>query len=224
MYVRASYKAKPYGRKYSAASKSAARAANKEETKWFDTIRDPKAKTGTTVQPVDTTSDIQLLNATIAAGVTVNDRVAQRIFIKSLHIKGMLQLNPAATVSAQKVSVMLVLRKRTAAALLTSDVIDSQVAGPLYTPNAQYNWNNVPSDIKILRRWNYSLQGLPAGGPTSSQAISVDKIVPIKLSSKFSFVNGLTDNELSIIVVGDQAASATLAANFAYTCRLYFTG
>lgn len=195
MYVRAGVKSLQWKRKPAA---SRPFAASSTDLKYIDTFFDP-ALAGTALQLING-GDQKPLNGITVGTSPVGQHVGAKVMMKKLVINGVVSALAGAT-QQQDVSIMLVYSPKGTLAPSFTNTLDAN------QPTAQYNYDNVPDDLKVLRRWNYALTPYGLG---ANECYDFHKTVI--LNKKITFTKGgAVDNGLLYLIAVGQRSGATAA-------------
>lgn len=160
----------------------------------------------------DTTGTITLV-ATIAQGVSVNQRTGKKAVYKSVQIRGAWNAGTAGTVTDQ--AAMLVYdRKPTAALPAITDI--------LVAANSRAFLNDVNSDrFQIVRRWDVNLVGNITTPATGRESLNFDEYVDLKKrpvefnAAATGAIGDIAKGALYFVTVGNAAAGTTAGTVFA---------
>lgn len=162
----------------------------------------------------DTTGSVTLI-ATVAQGVSVNQRIGKKMRWKSMQIRGTVQANAASTVSGA--AWMIIYDKKPQAAL-------PAVVDILNTANCNSFLNDANSGrFTVLKRMDYSLSGNTTTPATGNECEDVNEFLNLK-SRKFAgtatttgAIGAIETGALYLVTVGDTAVgtgAATVALGF----------
>lgn len=154
----------------------------------------------------DTTGTI-VLAATVAQGVSVNQRVGKKAVWKSCQLRGNVTAGASGTVA--EAALMLVYdRKPTNALPAITDI--------LVTANSNAFLNDVNSDrFQIVRRWDWILQGNSTTPATGAESFPVDEYIDLKKrpvefnAAATGAIGDIAKGALYFVSVGTLAAGAT---------------
>lgn len=165
--------------------------------------------------PLNTSGSVTLLND-IVGGVTNKDRIGNRIWLKSLQIRGMAYLNTAAN-NCDCFFAVVYDKKPTGALPLIGDILSGPVAGVLMP----HRLNNVDNEgrFEILKRVDFVLT------KTTYPAITVQFYTKLdKLSVYKTKINGRNFEEGALyLIAGGDYPSGTTAATLQVNSRVRFT-
>lgn len=168
---------------------------------------------------LDTTGTVTLLN-TIAQGASVNQRVGKKVVLKSLQIRGQVFNNSAAV--NNDVAMLIVYDRRPTGAL-------PAITDILVTANSSAMNNDANSGrFRILKRFDALLQGAPAAtlgfgpGYSCDSFLKLRKIPTVYKAAATGAIGDIEEGALYLVTVGDEPASATLAATFSGAFRTRF--
>lgn len=166
----------------------------------------------------NTTGQIGLV-ATIAQGVSVNQRIGKKAKYKSVQLRGQFYANAAATIN--DTAVLLIYDRKPQNAL-------PAITDVLVTATPQSFMNDANSDrFRVLRRWDNVLIGNSTTPATGKEAVNFDQYVPLNgLPVEFGAagtgaIGDISTGALYLIVVGNVAAG-TGAATCNIGCRTRF--
>lgn len=163
---------------------------------------------------LDTTGSITLI-ATIAQGVSVEQRVGKKAVYKSLQMRGNFNAGTAGTVS--DVAALIVYdRKPTAALPAITDI--------LVSANSRSFLNDVNSDrFQIVRRIDHTLIGNVTTPATGAEAFNLDEYIDLKKrpvefgAAGTGAIGDISKGALYLVTVGNLAAgtgAGSLAVGF----------
>lgn len=168
---------------------------------------------------LDTTGSVTLLN-TVAQGAAVTQRIGKKIILKSLQCRGQMFNNSAAV--NNDVAFLIVYDRRPTGAL-------PAITDILVTANSIAMNNDANSGrFKILKRCDALLQGAPAATMGEGPGFSIDFYLKLRgLPTVFKAaatgaIGDIEEGALYLITIGDEAASATLAATMSAGFRTRF--
>jgi len=167
---------------------------------------------------LNTTGSITLV-ATIAQGVSVNQRVGKKAVLKSLQMRGVVQADTTSTVPSGAL-ILVYDRKPTNALPAITDV--------LVSASSYAFLNDVNSDrFQIVRRWNYAFIGNITTPATGQEQFLVDEFVDLKKraiefnAAGTGAIGDIAKGALYLISVGNTAAG-TADANAVVGFRTRF--
>lgn len=154
-----------------------------------------------------TTTGSIVLVATMAQGVSVNQRVGKKAAYKSVQIRGEVQSGTAGTLAAGA-AILVYDRKPTNALPAITDI--------LVTANNGAFLNDVNSDrFQIVRRWDWVLTGNSTTPATGGEYINFDEYVDLKKravefnAAGTGAIGDIAKGALYFVTVGNIAAGAT---------------
>lgn len=156
----------------------------------------------------DTTGSIALI-ATMAQGVSVNQRIGKKAVYKSVQLRGNV-VTGTTTLTADSAAMIVYDRKPTAALPAITDI--------LVTANSRAFLNDVNSDrFQIVRRWDWAQAGnsATAGQLTETTNIGLDEYVDLKKrpvefnAAGTGAIGDIAKGALYFITVGANVAGTT---------------
>lgn len=166
-----------------------------------------------------------LLNQ-VDQGNTANTRIGKRIVMKAIQIRGKIQVPTSATV-LDKVTVLLIYVRNvnstgTATLPLPTEVLAAGTSSGLTNRDAA-------SKFKILRRWDYIVQGNTTV-PTEQSKYIFEEYIVFKKPLVTQWLSGSTTGPYSamekggliLMTLGDAVDGATNPV-FSFNCRLYYS-
>lgn len=170
------------------------------------------------VYPLNTTGSITLI-ATVAQGVSVNQRVGKKAVWKSLQMRGVMNADTTTTVAAGA-ALIVYDRKPTGALPAITDILVSANSGAFL--------NDVNSDrFQIVRRFNYNIVGNTTTPATGGEAEVIDEFIDLKKrpvefnAAGTGAIGDLAKGALYLVTVGNIAAG-TADGNIAVGFRTRF--
>lgn len=158
---------------------------------------------------LDTTGSITLV-ATIAQGVSVNQRIGKKAVYKSTQIRGFAQAGATTTI-AEGAALLVYDRKPTNALPAITDI--------LVAANSRAFLNDVNSDrFQIVRRWDFLFAGNSAAPTTGKEVQDFDEYVDLKKrplefnAAGTGAIGDIAKGALYLVTVGSNAAGTTAGA------------
>lgn len=157
--------------------------------------------------PMDTTGSVTLI-ATIAQGVTVNQRVGKKALIKSIQCRG--QAYAGTTATLNDCAYLIVYDKRPTGALpVVTDILVSAAA------NAMNNDNN-SGRFRVLKRVDFRLVGNSTTPTVDAVSADADFYLPVNKVEVFKAagtgaIADIEEGAIYLVTVGNQAAGNTAA-------------